>query len=561
MNDQSQFINRRNNAVSEDNSTSWNLPSTSGEQNREETEDEAMEGATESDDGDSSDESLPDLNDPSWGKEEKKKIEKTQKRKKRSQKIHPKLMKTARKVFEQKSVMYKLSQEFIKSSKANKEILNEESQSHHKDMLDNQYVSTVNDHHHSDTVPESPVHTPVSSRNDSPVEKTNLSPQDNTGAGLQPSGTWEATTSNLKANNETESPLVLLDSEDSDTTVIFEDRSLHDICHIESVHSLSAELSDDDGLTSFAENTTRPKRKEYPSGSSNSNEGNKKMRKSKQNADVQNDVTEHPPMVTIPVNVTSKELCSGSKLPIPVTTLSQTDRPQQIQSDPVISAVGSHSDTTPSMAIKENSPTSIGEGPSSRLFRILSSEITRTSVERPYPLKHLICSSSTPQEESTVVDGHTPCESNKGSVDNASCGDENICVTGKVSGDVDQNKSPVGSNNVTANPLTESHNERRDVKVTTNSVGNPLKSLIQMSMQFQELTTKRADLEDNIRQVKEEYDKKLQALEEQKKIFDVDIKKLVDAMSAWKELSEEDQLSSGEQQQDAATSPTCKYCL
>lgn len=569
--------------------TSLNLPNIESQEKVNESEDRFNE-ASESEESDSTcnSDTLPDLNDPTWGNELKQKVKVRRKKKTGYLKTHPQLMKNARKAFEHKAFMYKLSKEFIRNSKTTKEIENVEPHEFHKDKVDYQCASKASDDNLSNMMPElfpsRPVTAPNRNKCSSAIstadiislkvkeslarytdhEKSSLLSKDSSGVGLQSSNVLDATYSKEKANQQDKSPEVVHDSYESDSTVIYEDPNMQDLCHIESVQSLSMETSvDDNDLITVAENTNKQKRKDSSLGIGHSEGGNKKLRKDQQITQVQNDVNEHP-MVMIPFNVSDQQYCSDKPLRSDSTS-SPTHKLLQTQNSLVVSTSASQPDNVTCIGNKESSSAPIQEKESSILYSHLSkvsdAEFTQNFVRKQ--ITGIKPTSASQEECITVLDDNTSSDSKKSAAEghpvttynstlceDGKNSDQDVLVIDKAPGKaVDHNQTPKRLNLVAEGNDQEKRNHDLK-KVEFSSVEKPLKSLTQMSLQFKELRTKRIELEDKIRQVKEEYEKALEALEEQKKTYDLDIKNLIDGMSAWKEPSEGDQLSSSDEQQE-----------
>lgn len=499
----------------------------------------SVESESETDESDSEEtgssgtsDSLPDLNDPTYGKEVQTKKKLRRKKKKSSLNIRPNLMKTARKTFEHKNFMYKISKEYLKNSKTTKELGDRESESHHK-KLECHSPSTVLDHNSPNKLPQlSPYKLPdTSHRKNSTTqssqksssellerlvryaeyETSNPGSDDNIDSGLDSLNPVDAVSATVNANDQGNTSTLLVESDDSDSTVIFENPPSHGICHIESVHSLSTELDTDvNDMRAVAENVNRSKRKDISVENSESNVGSKKLRKDQQLIPEENDLTERP-MVVIPMNISNQQYCSSNASSVP--TVSQTHTPQQTQSGHGLSINGSHTDAT--------IPT-VKQDPGS-------------------------------EEDVTVLDGRSSDESSRNSVENThfiqasfedgtNCNPDNsaVPVVSEEGVEVHQNQMP-NNVNLDAAPAGDQGKSSSDSeKVAVSSVEKSFMSLKQMSRQFEELTTKRNEVEDKIKQVKEEYNKKIETLEGQKKELDMGLKKLLDGMSRWKDLSSEE---------------------
>lgn len=550
---------RRDNIISDySTSTSTSLkPLRFDRQESKERENGSSEGESDCDGSSSNSDYLPDLNDPTCGKTVKTKVTKLRKKRRKGLlKSHPKLMTSARKTFEHKSFLYKLSKDYIRSSKAAKEKDHKESHSHLKNQSDHHGVSTLSGNNLSRVLPPLSPYRPstplspekrktikTSPKSNSEImnlkvkeslaryienETSNPPSDDAMDSGLESLNTLDAAPGRVNANNINGERSELCDSDESDSTVIFENPPSQDICHIESVHSLSAEPNiDDSDLTTFTENVNRSKRKDTSCENNNSDVGNKKLRKDQEIVDLENDVTEHP-MVVIPIDIANQQYSSSKQSSVPTT--SQTHKPVQAQSGPGVLIKISPPGNTNLMENKDTMP---------------QGEVTVADFHMHENTNSLVENvAGTP----TSIEGDNNCE-------------EDITVVDNVSGEVgNQNQTPNRSNldPVRVDDQGKSNDDLN--KMATISVGNSPKSFIQMSRQFKELTTMRNDLENNIRQVKEEYNKKIEALEEQKKVLDMNIKKVIDALSGLKELSKDVQ-SSDEQRDSEPISPGKQYLV
>lgn len=443
---------------------------------RKEIEDELKEVPDQDTSSSYSSDELPDLNDPSWGKEVKRKEVKMQKKKdKDTQKTDAKLMKNARKAFQHQAIRYKVSKEFMKNTKTTKEVKNTELMSHFTDSSYSLNVqSKVNDlrlpNMASQSLSNWSIPSVLKAATPQPVEitrnadsvsegsansaaelmslklkesmaryvgqeKPSSVPEDVADLEVQPFNTHAK---NKVQFGEKESSLDeksddSRDTDDSSCTVLFNDSEIKEICPIESPHTVTGGRD----FAAFAdENSTNKKRKDSPLGGEKSIEMNKKLRREDRRETAREIDANHQPMVMIPISISnpislSPAVAKDSALSCLVSPVSHVHTPLKSHGGSISSSnVSSQTNDAVQLGENVNVQTSVKEKETSELHCNLSSvisvEVGKSGVSMVDAQKKLLHPSHAPQKEYILIDSNTSQESDVSL-------EENLHVTTPVS--------------------------------------------------------------------------------------------------------------------------------
>ena len=517
---------------------------------------------------------LPDLNDPSWGKEMKKKPVKLKKKKKDRdiQRTDTKLMKNARKAFQCQAIRYKSSKEFIKCSKSSKESQNAESSNCVALSYHRQALQEIDNTKHIDSIEED------SSKSSAELislklkesmvkyvtqEKANSVPDDVTHLKVHSSNAFNTTDDaqlgeQQSINNELDDSH---NSDDSSCTVLFDDTEINEIYSIESAHTMTEELNGGgrDSAALADENSNSKKRKDSPL-KDQSIEVNKKVRQEDKQVIVREVNANQQPMVVIPISISNPISLSSAVTTNPTSCFVSPVTPPRVPS------LKGRSHSVDSLKVvqsgkKSNIQTDVKEKEASELHcnntPVISveDEDEESCVGMVDTQNNVSCPSCV-TENNCIQIGSCTCQE---SDNNAN---EDLHVITEVS-IADSNESMTCSFNpvITSVIHEETSIQEDQPKNTTNSIKQEavgssvksIKSLKELSLHFKELTKKRLQCEKKIKQVKEEYNQKLEALEEEKRNVDAE---MIATMSEWRERSDEEHSVPSKQQESAAPNPS-----
>ncbi|XP_045137269.1 uncharacterized protein LOC123519816 isoform X2 [Portunus trituberculatus] len=555
--------------------------------------------------GSSSSDELPDLNNPSWSsKEVKKKEMKIQKRKKKNvlQKTDAKLMKSARRAFQHQANRYKASQEFMKTTKISKEVQHPELKLPYPDVHPPHNNTTIKRKEKSQNV-KNAVELPTKSlvelmslklkesmiRYDK-QERIPSVTEDVTGVEAQPTNTVE------HENRDGEESDNSQDSNNSDCTVYFDSNEIEEIYTTSSQTVLEETSIDRENLVSSARELNYSKKRKDSPLLEKSEETSKKQKHDGQEKATEIDRNQQP-MVMVPFSISSSASLP-SAVPMSTTPSCLVTSLVQVPLKTFRSTIDSSNapsrlSDSAELENKENIEKEDSDFPCkiSSVSSVASEKNHGDIVTIHEKASH---PSNVPQDKYIVIDNGSSQESGDGSGENVCAitpepledsglfikvsnvtslsSSADALITASTHKETNRDDSTDTAKEVvtdTSNKETDDQQEKTSSLSKEPVIGskeNAFKSLKELSLQFHELTTKRKECEKKIKEVKEEYNKKLEALEEEKKNYDVDIDKMVVALSEYKELTEEfdKKQEEPEKQQELAVSDantTASECI